>query len=156
VTDLLARIRAIADRSGWTSRLFDGERPDERHLLLSDIGVGHVVAVTVHIEAAVIVCSSIAPQRFDAPARPAVMEFVTRANAGLVEGKFELDLDDGEVRFTTSMYVDEPHGGGEIDTAFAHCLSFNLAVFELYGDGLAAVGSGSMTPEEAIASVEAH
>jgi len=155
VTDLLAGIRAIAERSGWTSRLVGGERADEHHLLLSDIGVGHVVVVTVHVEATVIVCASIAPQRFDLAARPSVMEFVTRANAGLVEGKFELDLDDGEVRFTTSMYVDEANVDGDIDAVFGHCLAFNLVVFELYEDALAAVGSRSMTPAEAIASVEA-
>lgn len=35
--------------------------------------------------------------------RDKVMEFITRANSGMVLGSFEMDLDDGEVRFKTSI-----------------------------------------------------
>lgn len=34
------------------------------------------------------------------------MEFLTRANFGVVLGNFEFDLDDGEVRFKTSGLYD--------------------------------------------------
>jgi hypothetical protein len=35
--------------------------------------------------------------------RPAVAEFITRINFGLVSGNFEMDWADGEVRFKTGM-----------------------------------------------------
>lgn len=48
------------------------------------------------------VCAvDIAPAR-----RPAVAEFLTRVNFGLVSGNFELDWDDGEVRFKTGIELD--------------------------------------------------
>ena len=38
--------------------------------------------------------------------RAAAMEFLTRANFGLRIGHFEFDLDDGEVRYKTSIDVE--------------------------------------------------
>lgn len=38
--------------------------------------------------------------------RPAIAEYLTRANYGLVLGNFEMDYQDGEVRFKTSIDVD--------------------------------------------------
>ena len=34
-----------------------------------------------------------------------VSEFLTRANHGLADGNFELDFDDGEVRFKSVLHV---------------------------------------------------
>lgn len=38
--------------------------------------------------------------------RPAVAEFLTRANFGLNIGNFEFDLNDGQIRYKTSMDVE--------------------------------------------------
>jgi hypothetical protein len=48
---------------------------------------------------------SIAPQRVPADRRLEVSEFLTRANHGLADGNFELDFDDGEVRFKSVLHV---------------------------------------------------
>src|SRR3954452_20971539 len=42
--------------------------------------------------------------------RPAVAEFITRANYGMMLGNFEMDFADGEVRFKTSIDCE----GGEM------------------------------------------
>jgi hypothetical protein len=48
---------------------------------------------------------SIAPHRVPAERRLEVSEFLTRANHGLADGNFELDFDDGEVRFKSVLHV---------------------------------------------------
>jgi hypothetical protein len=53
------------------------------------------------LDAAVIY--GVVPERVPADRRAAVAELVTRINYGLILGSFELDLDDGEVRFKASL-----------------------------------------------------
>lgn len=48
---------------------------------------------------------SIAPHRVPAERRVDVSEFLTRANHGLADGNFELDFEDGEVRFKSVLHV---------------------------------------------------
>jgi hypothetical protein len=48
---------------------------------------------------------SIAPHRVPAERRLEVSEFLTRANHGLADGNFELDFEDGEVRFKSVLHV---------------------------------------------------
>jgi len=48
---------------------------------------------------------SIAPRRVPAERRLEVSEFLTRANHGLADGNFELDFEDGEVRFKSVLHV---------------------------------------------------
>ena len=48
---------------------------------------------------------SIAPERVPEERRLDVSEFLTKANYGLADGNFELDFDDGEVRYKTVLHV---------------------------------------------------
>lgn len=48
----------------------------------------------------------IAPQKAESAMRPEVMAFVTRVNYGLRIGNFEMDLEDGEVRYKSSIDFD--------------------------------------------------
>lgn len=48
------------------------------------------------------------PARVPVERRPAVAELLTRINYGLILGNFELDLDDGEVRFKASIAGEAP------------------------------------------------
>ncbi|MEM6989393.1 MAG: YbjN domain-containing protein [Myxococcota bacterium] len=85
--------------------------------------------------------------------RDAVMRFVTRANYGMHVGNFELDLDDGEVRFKTSIDVE----GVELTTQLCRNLvDMNLAVMGRYFEGLREVAAGNGNPEEIIAEIEAE
>ncbi len=49
---------------------------------------------------------SICPVTVPTERRPAMAEFLTRANYGLVLGNFEMDFEDGEVRYKTSIDVE--------------------------------------------------
>lgn len=83
--------------------------------------------------------------------RTEVMKLVTLANYGMQVGNFELDLEDGEVRFKTSIDVE----GQELSEGLLrNMVELNVLMMGLYYDALLAVMRGSMTAEEAIAEVE--
>ncbi|PRQ04238.1 hypothetical protein ENSA5_09480 [Enhygromyxa salina] len=80
-------------------------------------------------------------------------EFVIRANYGLQVGNFELDLDDGEVRFKTSIDVE----GTSLDhQLWRNLVDLNLMMMGVYYDGLMAVIGGDKTAAEAIAAIESR
>ncbi|MFI5166410.1 MAG: YbjN domain-containing protein [Thermoanaerobaculales bacterium] len=83
--------------------------------------------------------------------RREVMEFLTRANYGLLLGNFEFDLNDGEVRFKCAMDVE----GGEIThTQYQNLLYVAVSMADRYYPGLQRVVQGSADPAAAIAEVE--
>jgi hypothetical protein len=53
-----------------------------------------------------VVVYSVLPANVPPDRIPAALEFLTRANYGLVIGNFEMDLSDGEVRYKTSIDVE--------------------------------------------------
>ena len=83
--------------------------------------------------------------------RPEVMKFVTLANYGMQVGNFELDLEDGEVRFKTSVDVEGIELGEDM---LRNMVELNILMMGLYYDGLIAVMRGGMTAEQAIAEIE--
>lgn len=90
---------------------------------------------------------------------PAVVEYATRANAGLVTGNFEVDVDSGEVRYKTAIDLsdvpDAALGDGTVVRALVSDLTYtNAATADRYLPGLLQVVGGSATPAEAIAAIE--
>jgi hypothetical protein len=85
--------------------------------------------------------------------RPKMAEFLTRANYGLINGNFEMDYSDGEVRFKTSMDVKENEdkfSAGMIK----RLVYINVLMTDKYLPGVMAVMYGVLSPTEAIAKVE--
>lgn len=94
---------------------------------------------------------SVAPFNVPLAQRPAVIEFVTRANYGMFVGNFEMDLSDGEVRYKTSADV------ADTDMPFALFKSNvvqNVLTMDRYLAALKTVSEGEATAEEAIKQVE--
>jgi hypothetical protein len=78
-------------------------------------------------------------------------EYLTRANYGMEIGNFEMDFEDGEVRFRTSVDVE----GGELTTTMIKNLVYtSVAVFDQYLPGLIKVVKDGMEPAKAIEEVE--
>ncbi|HNR29304.1 MAG TPA: YbjN domain-containing protein [Candidatus Hydrogenedentes bacterium] len=78
-------------------------------------------------------------------------EYLHRANFGLPIGCFELDYDDGEVRFRTSLDTEgAPLSAAQVKTY----LYINVSTCDLYLGGLKRVLSGAVTPENAIREIE--
>lgn len=93
------------------------------------------------------VCSVNAPEN----KRAAVAEYLTLANYGLIIGNFELDFRDGEIRYKTSIDVED----AELTQALIRNLVYtNVATMDRYLPGLLKVIYGGADPDEAIAELE--
>lgn len=80
-----------------------------------------------------------------------VMEFLTRANYGLLLGNFEIDLSDGEVRFKAAC---ESENNTLTYTQFQNNLYLSVALMDRYSPGLQRVVQGSADAAAAIADIE--
>ena len=79
------------------------------------------------------------------------MEYITRANYGLYIGNFELDCDDGEVRFKTYHSCEDTLPTEEQIRVNVY---LGIMMLDKYGDGLCKVIFGMATPAEAIGVIE--
>jgi len=85
------------------------------------------------------------------PRRREVMEYLTRANYGLLLGNFELDVADGEVRFKCSADIE--HTGFSYEQ-YQSMLYVSVAMMDRYFPGLQKVVQGSSDAAAAIAEAE--
>jgi hypothetical protein len=91
-------------------------------------------------EQGLILLYSICPLQVPGERRSEVAQFLTRANYGLAAGNFELDFDDGEVRFKTVLQL----RGDEVDsTTLKRLVRANGIAMETYLPGIGAVISGT-------------
>jgi len=94
---------------------------------------------------------SILQMNVPADKRPLVADFLTRANYGLILGNFEMDMNDGEVRFKTSIDVQ----GGQLTTGMVKTMIYvNVLMMDKYLPGIMSVTYGAATPADAIAKIE--
>ena len=95
---------------------------------------------------------SICPVNTPENKRLAVAEFLTRANCGMMLGNFELDFTDGEISYKTSIDVE----GDRLSFALIQRVVYaNVTMMDEYLPGIMSVIYGNVSPEEAIAKIEA-
>lgn len=83
--------------------------------------------------------------------RGAMAEFVTRANYGVILGNFELDFNDGELRYKTAIDIE----GGELLPQFIRNLvGTNITMMDRHLMALQSVATGERTPLEALDDME--
>ena len=80
-----------------------------------------------------------------------VAEFITRANRGMRIGNFELDYDDGEIRYKTSIDVE---GGDLSNKMIDNLLRANLHTIDRYFTGLMELIYGDKSADEIIKRIE--
>ncbi len=94
---------------------------------------------------------AVVPVKAQPDVRPAMVEFITRANYGLRIGNFEMDYSDGEIRFKTSLDFE----GVELDPRLVQTMVHAVFItVNHYLPGLMRVMYGGLTPVEAILEVE--
>ena len=146
---LLAKVAIFLTQEGWPC-----EQVGEQMLLRTGFHGEHGQwTCYAHCRADVAQCLfySVAPVRAPEVLRPAVAEFVTRANWGLLIGNFELDYADGEIRYKTSLQLN----GTPLTAELLHPLIYgNVVVMDKYLPGLQAVVALTQTPSSAIQAVE--
>ena len=94
---------------------------------------------------------SLYPQAIPQDKRLAIAEFITRANYGTILGNFELDFDDGEIRYKTSIDVE----GDNLSFALIKQMVYaNVMMMDEYLPGIMAVIEQEVEVKEAISLVE--
>ena len=94
---------------------------------------------------------SVCPVNAPDSKRLAVAEFLTRANSGMIIGNFEMDFEDGEIRYKTSIDVEDD----SLSCALIKRLVYaNVMMMDAYLPGMMSVIYGDVTPLDAIAQIE--
>lgn len=83
--------------------------------------------------------------------RREMAEFFTRANFGLLIGNFEMDMNDGEIRYKVSVDCDHTTLSGQM---IERSLDMPLIMFQRYGNEMLKVMFGMESAEEAIKIIE--
>ena len=94
---------------------------------------------------------SIYPELVPVDKRLTVAELLTRINYGLVIGNFEMDFNDGEIRYKTSIGVEEDILTYQVIKRLVYA---NVTIMDRYLPAIRAVMDRNMSPEEAIAQIE--
>ena len=83
--------------------------------------------------------------------RPAIAEAVARANYGLQVGKFELDVNDGDLRFQAAQIMTDNTVGEEV---IDRLIGTTIAMLDWYLPAFLSVIYGNELPKDAIQCVE--
>jgi hypothetical protein len=97
---------------------------------------------------------SICPLRVPEAKRSLLAELLTRANYGLAMGNFELDYDDGEIRFKTSIDVEDFTELALLPPLLHHLVYSNVSTLDRYLPAILAVLAGGQSPLEAVAQID--
>jgi hypothetical protein len=137
-TALLGELKRIFVENDWPFSEVRGAQ-----VLVSDLsgplGTWKFYAQVVE-EQDLILLYSVCPLRVPAERRPEVSQFLTGANYGLAAGNFELDFEDGEIRYKTVL----PSYGDGLDAAvLKRLVRSNGMAMEAYLPGIGAVITGT-------------
>jgi hypothetical protein len=135
---LLADLRALFRENGWPFSDVRGA-PVLFSELSGVLGRWKFYAQVVE-EQDLILLYSVCPLRVPEDRRTEVSEFLTRANYGLVAGNFELDFEDGEVRYKTAL---QRHVDGLDAATLKRVVRANGIAMETYLPGIGAVITGT-------------
>ena len=116
-----------------------------------EVGTYRVIAA-VDEEGSVFQVFGYSPIRVPEGSRPAIAEAVARANYGLRVGKFEFNVDEGDLRFQASQALTgEAVGEGVID----RLIGTTMAMLDMYLPAFLSVIYGNELPKDAIRCAEA-
>lgn len=94
---------------------------------------------------------SLCPMNAPENKRQNVAEFITRANCGMIIGNFELNFNDGEISYKTSIDVE----GDRLSFALIKQLVYtNVITMDAYLPGIMSIIYSDVSPENAIAQIE--
>ena len=143
-------IREYLDNDDWHYK-FD----DERGVFTAGIAVGSKiqnVQLNIQVGEKDFTCYFKLPLAATKEVRRKIVEYITRANYGLKNGNFELDYNDGEIRYKTFAPVLDDAAPSEELIRFS--IFVGVAMVSRYGDGLAEVLFNVKEPLEAIIEAE--
>jgi hypothetical protein len=148
-TNLIEELVKFFTEDDWTFTKLQGE-PVLQTGFQGENGAWNCYATTRE-EQQQIAFYSIAPITAPENKRSQIAEFIARANYGMIIGNFELDFNDGEIRYKTSIDVSSDN----LSLAIIKNLVYsNVMMMDEYLPGIMAVIETGVEPESAIAQVE--
>lgn len=148
-TSLLSVVIKFFERNRWTYEL-DAGRSALVTRFRGSAGTWHCAAVVNQEEQQVAFFAqveTVTPEE----RRPAVIEYITRANFGLGMGNFEMDLSDGETRCKTCLSV---QGASLTPALLDNLVRRNFELMDRYVPAMRKVISEELLPEAAITQAE--
>ncbi len=147
--------RAITDfltEDDW-NYTFDAEKGRFQFILSTNKKLKNIsYIISVREDSYIVYATSPIGPSADNPEEMARMaEFICRANFGLVNGNFELDFRDGEIRYKTYVNCDGIVPTEEIIRSSIFVIA---SMYKRYADGITDVLFKDITPEEAIKNCE--
>lgn len=94
------------------------------------------------------ICPTLVPQNH----RVRISEFISRANRGLIIGNFELDFEDGELRYKASYFYDDTFPNSE--DVFLKNLYATFHMMDRYLPGIMSVIFANVSPQSAVNQIE--
>lgn len=85
---------------------------------------------------------------------PLVAEYLHRANYGLRIGSFELDYEDGEIRFKVCVDCGDDCDSMPSESVIYRSLEMGGVMFDTYGEGLLDIIFKNVSPIDALAEAE--
>ena len=124
-----------------------------RHVLKMGFNVktkfGHI-DVIIHAKEQGIITYGILPIRGDKETEANLIKYITMANYGLVDGCFEYDISDGEIRYKSFV----PGYADLTDDAVERSVGVTVKMVDRYGNGLGKLAWGMSDPETEIKAAE--
>ncbi len=115
-----------------------------------DVGMYRVIA-RVDADDSLFQVFGYSPVRVPPGSRPAIAETVVRVNCGLKVGKFEMDYDEGELRFQAAQFL--PDDDLE-DATIQRLLGTTMAMLNTYLPAILSVIYGNELPMDAVRQAE--
>jgi hypothetical protein len=149
MTELLEIIVDFLQEDGWPFTPVEGQTA-LRTAFQGENGQWTCYALALE-EQRQFVFYSVCPVNASEEKRPAMAEFLTRANYGLFVGNFEMDWSDGEIRYKTGIDVE----GDRLSQALVQQMVYaNVVSMDRYLPGIMKVLYGHLSPAEAVAELE--
>jgi len=99
-----------------------------------------------------VLISSVCPVSIPENKRKQISEFITRANTNLILGAFEMDFNDGQLKYKNNFIYDDtfPHS----EDVFIRNLLITYRMLDKYIPGIMSVLYANLEPRAAIAQIE--
>ena len=147
--ELLDTARAFFDEDNWPYAQLEGR--DTLQLSAQADGEEWKCFAQAREVQSQFVFYSLYPENTPEDKRSIMAEFITRANFGIVIGNFEMDWNDGETRFKTSIDVE----GDRLTPALVKALVYaNVRAMRQYMPGIRLIIAENASAIEAIEEVE--
>lgn len=129
-------------------------REDMIHLDMGMRGTIGTLHMIIDIQDDMVVSYAILPNQVPEEKRAVVGEYLHRANYGVQRGNFEMDFNDGEVRYKLAADIYDPR---TITNKLVDLLILiPCLMFKRYGEGVMKLIYGDGIPEKLIAEIEGN